>query len=79
MQLRKVLEASGSAIYPYATTYTPGTFLHKLTPVAARIDGAVHFSHKTSFDSLILPDKEDQAKMIFSNAQLQPMSLQNSF
>jgi hypothetical protein len=67
-QLQKVLEASGSAIYPYATSYTPGTFVHKLTPVAAQIDGAVHFSHKTSFDSLISPDREDQAKMIFSNA-----------
>jgi hypothetical protein len=68
MQLGRVLEASGSAIYPYATSYTPGTCLQKLTPVAAQIDGAVHFSHKTSFDSLISPDREDQAKMIFSNA-----------
>jgi hypothetical protein len=30
MQLREVLQASGSAIYPYSSFYTPGTCLQKL-------------------------------------------------
>jgi hypothetical protein len=38
MQLRKVLQASGSAIYPYASFYTPGTCLQKLIVLISLVD-----------------------------------------